>query len=170
MWETPSHSTYWYSGHTPAQNINVLSGPRIARDEITDQSVDILSDYHIELIVDTIEGCSSNEAGLGLSNLLKHTLNSQCNPVVAVPGLGCSSHTSVLSLIAGHYNYDLIQLSSANVAILDTENHRIPHLLASLGFSKSATHHVAIAIMDQFNWTRIGIVYNPWIYLPLRDC
>ena len=71
--------------------LTVLSGSRIARDEINNHS-DILSDYHIELIVDTIEGCSSNEAGIGLSNLLKHTLNHQ----------GCSSHTSVLFPIAGY--------------------------------------------------------------------
>ena len=138
--------------------LTVLSGPRIAHDEINNRS-DILSDYHIELIVDTIEGCSSNEAGIGLSNLLKHTLNPQCRPVVAVAGLGCSSHTSVLSPIAGHDNYDLIQLSSANAPIFDTENHRFPHLWRFLG-SASVYSDVVLAIMDQFNWTRIGIVYN----------
>ena len=138
--------------------LNVLSGPRIAQDEINNRS-DILSDYHIELIVDTIEGCSTNEAGIGLSNLLKHTLNPQCRPVVAVAGLGCSSHTSVLSPIAGHDNYDLIQLSSANAPIFDTENHRFPHLWRFLG-SASVYSDVVLAIMDQFNWTRIGIVYN----------
>ena len=138
--------------------LNVLSGPRIARDEINNQS-DILSDYHIELIEDTIEGCSTNEAGIGLSNLLKHTLNPQCRPVVAVAGLGCSSHTSVLSPIAGHDNYDLIQLSAANAPIFHTENHRFPHLWRFLG-SASVYSDVVLAIMDQFNWTRIGIVYN----------
>ena len=139
--------------------LNVLSGSRIARDEINNQS-DILSDYHIELIVDTIEGCSSNEAGIGLSNLLKHTLNPQCRPVVAVAGLGCSSHTSVLSPIAGHDDYDLIQLSSANAPIFDTENHRFPHLWRFLGSASDRYSDVVLAIMDQFNWTRIGIVYN----------
>ena len=138
--------------------LTALSGPRIARDEINNQS-DILSDYHIELIVDTIEGCSSNEAGIGLSSLLKHTLNPQCRPVVAVAGLGCSSYTSELSPIAGHNNYDLIQLSSANAPIFDTESHRFPHLWRFLG-SASVYSDVVLAIMDQFNWTRIGIVYN----------
>ena len=138
--------------------LTVLSGPRIARDEINNRS-DILSDYHIELIVDTIEGCSSNEAGIGLSNLLKHTLNPQCRPVVAVAGLGCSSHTSVLSPIAGHDNYDLIQLSSANAPIFETENHRFPHLWRFLG-SATVYSDAVLAIMDQFNWSRIGIVYN----------
>ena len=138
--------------------LTAVSGPRIARDEINNQS-DILSDYHIELIEDTIEGCSSNEAGIGLSNLLKHTLNAQCRPVVAVAGLGCSSHTSVLSPIAGHDKYDLIQLSSANAPIFELENHRFPHLWRFLG-SASVYSDVVLAIMDQFNWTRIGIVYN----------
>ena len=138
--------------------LTVLSGPRIARDEINNRS-DILSDYQIELIVDTIEGCSSNEAGIGLRNLLKHTLNPPCRPVVAVAGLGCSSHTSVLSPIAGHENFDLIQLSSANAPIFETENHRFPHLWRFLG-SATVYSDAVLAIMDQFNWTRIGIVYN----------
>ena len=138
--------------------LTVLSGSRIARDEINNHS-DILSDYHIELIVDTIEGCSSNEAGIGLSNLLKHTLNPPCRPVVAVAGLGCSSHTSVLSPIAGHENFDLIQLSAANAPIFETENHHFPHLWRFLG-SATVYSDAVLAIMDQFNWTRIGIVYN----------
>ena len=138
--------------------LTVLSGSRIARDEINNRS-DILSDYHIELIVDTIEGCSSKEAGIGLSNLLKHTLNPPCRPVVAVAGLGCSSHTSVLSPIAGHENFDLIQLSAANAPIFETENHSFPHLWRFLG-SATVYSDAVLAIMDQFNWSRIGIVYN----------
>ena len=126
--------------------LTVLSGSRIARDEINNHS-DILSDYHIELIVDTIEGCSSNEAGIGLSNLLKHTLNPPCRPVVAVAGLGCSSHTSVLSPIAGHENFDLIQLSAANAPIFETENHHFPHLWRFLG-SATVYSDAVLAIMD----------------------
>ena len=104
----------------------VLPGHRIAQDEINNRS-DLLPGYHIELIVDTIEKCSSNEAGIGLSNLLKHTLRPPCRPVVAVAGLGCSSHTSVLSPVAGHRGMDLIQLSSANSPIFESHNDRFPH-------------------------------------------
>ena len=112
--------------------LTVLSGHRIARDEINNRT-DLLFGYHIELIVDTIEGCSSLEAGLGLSNLLKYTLNPPCHPVVAVAGLGCSSHTSVLSPVAGGDGFDLIQLSSANSPIFETQNNRFPHLWQFLG-------------------------------------
>ena len=142
--------------------LTVLSGHRIARDEINNRT-DLLFGYHIELIVDTIEGCSSLEAGLGLSNLLKYTLNPPCHPVVAVAGLGCSSHTSVLSPVAGHDGFDLIQLSSANSPIFETQNNRFPHLWRFVG-SAIAYSDTVLAIMDQYNWTRIGIVYNMGSY------
>ena len=135
-----------------------LSGHRIARDEINNHT-DLLPGYHIELIVDTIEDCSSLEAGVGLSNLLKYTLNPPCHPVVAVAGLGCSSHTSVLSPVAGHDGFDLIQLSSANSPIFETQNNRFPHLWRFLG-SGIAYSDTVLAIMDQYNWTRIGVVYD----------
>ena len=136
----------------------VLPGHRIAQDEINNRS-DLLPGYHIELIVDTIEKCSSNEAGIGLSNLLKHTLRPPCRPVVAVAGLGCSSHTSVVSPVAGHRGMDLIQLSSANSPIFETHNDRFPHLWRLTG-SATVYSDVVVAILDQYNWSRIGIVYD----------
>ena len=138
--------------------LTVLSGHRIARDEINNRT-DLLPGYHIELIVDTIEDCSSLEAGVGLSNLLKYTLNPPCRPVVAVAGLGCSSHTSVLSPVAGHDGFDLIQLSSANSPIFETQNNRFPHLWRFLG-SGIVYSDTVLAIMDHYNWTKIGIAYN----------
>ena len=138
--------------------LSLLSSHRIAQDEINNRT-DLLPGYHIELIVDRIEDCSSPEAGLGLSNLLKYTLNPPCRPVVAVAGLGCSSHTSVLSPVAGHDSFDLIQLSSANSPIFETPKNHFPHLWR---FSGSAIVYsdAVLAIMAQYNWTRIGIVYN----------
>ena len=138
--------------------LSLLSGHRIALDEINNRT-DLLPGYHIELIVDTIEGCSSLEAGVGLSNLLKYTVNPQCRPVVAVAGLVCSSHTSVLSPVASHDEFSLIQLSAANSPIFETQNNRFPHLWRFLG-SAIVYSDTVLAIMDQYNWTRIGIVYN----------
>ena len=135
-----------------------LSGHRIAQEEINNHT-DLLPGYHIELIVDAIEDCSSPEAGLVMSNLLKYTVNPPCHPIVAVAGLGCSSHTAVLSPVAGHDGFDLIQLSSANSLIFETQSHRFPHLWRFVG-SASAYTDAILAIMDQYNWTRIGIVYN----------
>ena len=138
--------------------LTALSGARIARDEINNRT-DLLPGYHIELIVDTIEGCSSFEAGIGLSNLVKYTVSPPCRPVVAVNGLGCSSHTSLLSPVAGHDGYDLIQLSSANSPIFQTQNHRFPHMWQFLG-SATVYSDTILAIMDQYNWNRIGVVFD----------
>ena len=140
------------------RGLSLLSGHRIARDEINNRT-DLLPGYHIELIVKEIEDCSVLEAGLGLSNLLKYTVAPPCLPVVVVAGLVCSSHTSVLSPVAGHDGFSLIQLSAANSPIFETQNNRFPHLWR---FSGSAIVYsdTVVAIMDYFNWTRIGILYN----------
>ena len=141
-------------------DLRALSGARIAQDEINNRT-DLLSGYHIELIVDTIVGCSIFEAGIGLSNLVKYTVNPPCRPVVAVNGLGCSSHTSVLSPVAGHDGYDLIQLSSANSPIFQTQQHHFPHLWQFLD-SAAVYSDTILAIMDQYNWSgnRIGVVFD----------
>ena len=82
-----------------------------------------------------------------------------CRPVVAVMGLECSSQTALLSPVAGHEGFDLIQLSKASSLIFETQNNRFPHLWR---FSTAATVYsdTVLAIMDQFNWTRVGIVYS----------
>ena len=136
----------------------VLPGQRVARNEINNRT-GLLSGHHIELIVEDAEDCSSTESVIGLSSLLKHSLNPLCRPVIAVAGLGCSSLTSALSPIAGHEGFDLIQLSSANSPIFETQSKQFPHLWRFLGSSTVYTDAV-LAIMEQFNWTRVGIVYN----------
>ena len=135
-----------------------VPGARTAQDEINNHT-DLLPGYHIELIVENIEACSRTEAGIGLSNLVKYTVNPPCRPVVAVTGLVCSSHTSVLSPVAGHDGFDLIQLSAANSPIFRTRNVDYSHLWRISG---SATIYIdaVLAIMDQYNWTKIGVVYN----------
>ena len=130
----------------------------IAQEEINNRN-DILPGYHIELIRDTIEVCSSSEAGIGLNKLVKHTVRPPCRPVVAVMGLVCSSHTAILSPVAGHRGFDLIQLSRASSPIFETQFKHFPHLWRFRG-AATVYSDTVLAIMDQFNWTRVGIVYS----------
>ena len=148
----PQDGAGWDNG------LSIISGARVARDEINNRT-DLLPGYHIELIVENIEACSRTEAGIGLSNLVKYTVNPPCRPVVAVTGLVCSSHTLALSPVAGHDKLDLIQLSIANSPIFITQNDDYSHLWHFLG---SATEYVdtALALMDRFGWTKIGLVYD----------
>ena len=138
--------------------VALSTSPKIAQEEINNHS-DILPGYHIELIEDTTEICSSSEAGIGLSNLVKHTVSPPCRPLVAVMGLVCSSQISILSPVAGHEGFDLIQLSRASSVIVETQHERFPHLWRNIG-AGTVYSDTVLAMMDQFNWTRIGIVYN----------
>ena len=138
--------------------LGALPGAKVARDEINSRT-DLLPGRHIELIVENIEACSLNEAGTGVVNLVRYSVNSPCHPVVAVIGLLCSSHTSIVSPIAGRDGFNLIQLSAANSPIFQTRNKYFPHLWRFLG-SATVYSDAILAIMDQFNWQRFGIVYD----------
>ena len=148
----PKDGTRW------DEALATVSGARVARDEINKRS-DLLPGYHIELIVDSVETCSHAGADTGLNNLVKHTVDPPCRPVVAVNGLVCSSHTSILSPVAGHAGYDLIQLTVANSPIFRTHHDRFPHLWQFLG-SATVYSDTIVALMNQFNWNRIGIVFD----------
>ena len=137
---------------------NRLLAANVAQEEINNRS-DILPGYHIEIIQDTTEICSSSHAGIGLSNLVKHTVNPPCRPVVAVMGLHCATQTSKISPVACHRGFDLIQLSRAVSPIFETENKQFSHMWRFRG-AATAYSDTILAIMDQFNWTRVGIVYN----------
>ena len=136
--------------------VSIVSGALVAQDEINNRT-NLLPGYHIELIIKRRETCSSDHLVVGLSNFLKYTIDPPCRPVVAVSGLGCSSHTIVMSPIAG--NLDLIQLAAVNSPIFQTHNHRFSHLWTFIG---SATEYsdTVLALLDEFNWKRVGLVYN----------
>ena len=147
----PRADTGWDEGLT------AYAGTRVAQNEVNNRT-DLLPDYRIELIVDNTEACSIKPASNGLVTLLKHATNRQ-RPVAAVAGLLCSSHTKVLSPIAGHEGFDLIQLSAAGSSIFRTQNEDYPHLWRFLGSSTGYTDTI-LALMEKFEWARIGIVYD----------
>ena len=131
-----------------------LTSALIAQEEINNRS-DILPGYHIELIEDRIEVCSSPDAGIGLVNLVKHTVSPPCRPVVAVIGLVCPSHASILYPVVGYEGFDLIQMSLRSQIL----NKRIPHLWHFVG-TATVYSDIVLAIMDEFNWKRVGVVYD----------
>ena len=140
------------------RGLGTVPGARVARDEINNHT-DLLPGYHIELIEENIEACSLTETGTGLINLVKYTVSPPCHPVVAVIGLMCSSHTSILSPVAGHDGFNLIQLAAANSPIFRTKNKSFPHLWRVLG-AGTVYADTTLALMDRFGWRRIGIIYD----------
>ena len=140
------------------EGLGTIPGASVARDEINNRT-NLLSGYHIELIVESTEACSHTETSSGLASLVKYTVSPPCHPVVAVAGLFCSSHTSVLSPVAGHEGYDLIQLSAANSPIFHDQYYSFPHLWRFIGSTHAYTDAV-LALMDHFEWSRIAIVYD----------
>ena len=93
-----------------------------------------------------------------LFNLAKYGIQAVCHPMPAIIGLICSSHTIALSPIAGRSGIDLLQLAAANSPRFITENDRFPHLWRFLG-SADAYGDAALALMNQYGWRRIGVVY-----------
>ena len=142
------------------RGLGTVPGARVARDEINNRT-DLLPGYHIELIVENIEACSRAQAAIGLTNLVKSTVNPPCRPVVAVTGLMCSSHTSVLSPVAGHEGIDLIQLSLANSPIFRVQNvsRTFPHLWRVLGAGTIYTDAM-VALMVELGWNQVGILFD----------
>ena len=156
----PSNDGGWDRG------LGTLPGALVAKDEINNRT-GLLPGYHIELIVKNSEACSQTHASIGLNNLVKYTVSPPSHPVVAVAGLFCSSHTSILSPVAGHEGYDLIQLSAANSPIFHDQFSSFSHLWRLLG-SGSVYVDATMALMDRFNWSRIAILYDGGSVL-LRD-
>ena len=137
-------------------SLRSLASLQIAQDELNSRS-DFLPGYQIEIILERTKSCSYLETVQALIELVKYTVSPPCRPVVAVLGIVCSSHLSVISPLAGHDGYDLIQLTSASYLI--RQNQLSPHLWRLSG-PASVFSDTILAIMDQFNWTRIGVVYD----------
>ena len=137
--------------------LGTLPGARVARDEINNRT-DLLPGHHIELIEENAEACSLTNADNTLLNLVKYGIRAPCRPMPAIIGLICSSHTIALSPIAGHAGVDLLQLAAANSPTFIFENSKFPHLWRFLG-SADVYGDAMLALMNQFGWKRIGIVY-----------
>ena len=140
------------------KGLGTIPGARVARDEINDR-IDLLHGYHIELIERNIEACSRTDAADGLKNLVKYTVDPPCRPLAAVTGLMCSSHTELVSPVAGHVGMDLLQLAVANSPTFALQNDSFPHLWRFLG-TGTAYADATLALMNQFGWRRIGILYT----------
>ena len=141
-----------------SNGLGTISGARVARDEINKRT-DLLPGYHIELIVQNIEACSLTEATIGTVNLIKYTVHSPCSPVVGVIGLLCSTHTSLISPLAGHEGINLIQMSIANSPIFETTKNSFPHLWRVLG-SGIVYVDAAVKLMDELEWKRVAVIYD----------
>ena len=138
--------------------LGAIPGARVARDEINNRT-DLLPGYHIELIEENVEACSRTDVADGLSNLVKYTVNPPCRPLAAVIGLLCSSHTEILSPIAGKRGMDVLQLAVANAPVFSLQNNSFPHLWRFLG-TGTVLADAALALMDRFQWSRVGIIYS----------
>ena len=140
------------------KGLGTIPGARVARNEINDRT-DLLPGYHIELIERNIEACSRTDVADGFKNLVKYTVDPPCRPLAAVTGLLCSSHTELVSPVAGHVGMDLLQLAAANSPTFALQNDSFPRLWRFLG-TGTAYADATLALMDQFEWRRIGILYT----------
>ena len=142
----------------PSVGLAGLTGARLARDEVNSRS-DLLPGYDLQLILQTNRECchSGSELGTAMTTGFLDAIRSPCRPVLAAIGLDCSAHTAYFSSVAGRFG--VLHFSVANSPIFETEAQRFPHLWRFFG-SATIYAEAVLAIMDQLNWTKIGIVHN----------
>ena len=147
----PTSSSGWDKG------LELLPAARVAVEQVNNDT-SILNGYELELIEQASDPCGVSIPINSVINLSKYlNCNSPSNPI-AVIGLACSTVTAAVSPISGHPEIDLLQVSMATSPIFkdSVKFRRLWRVLPS----SLAIVDTAIAFIDHFNWTQLGIVYN----------
>ena len=150
----PRPSAGWDRG------LELLPAARLARDHINN-STDLLQGYRLELIEASSDGCGVSTISTALVSFVRHaaTRINSMDSVIGILGLACSSVTAIISPLAGHTKLDYIQVAMANSPIFSLSKEKYPHLWRVLPTSLIYSN-VTIALLDQFNWTRVATIYD----------
>ena len=148
-------------GYGPGPDL--YSGARVAVGEVNNNS-NILPGYRINLIESRHEACGQIQSSQGLINIVQYAINPHTPVnVAAIMGLYCSTSTRAISPVAS--KFDIIQLTVANSPTFRHSSY--PHLWHFIEFASNYAD-MMLAIMDQFQWTRIAVV-NEFVNVFLRD-
>ena len=148
----PTNSSGWDKG------LELLPAARVAVEQVNNDT-SILNGYELELIEQASDPCGVLSPSNSIINWSKYSLNRNSHDnAIAVIGLACSTITAAVSPISGHPEIDLLQVSMATSPIFNNA-HKFRRLWRVLP-SSLALVSTAIAFVDQFNWTKLGVVHN----------
>ena len=140
------------------RGLELLPAARVAVREVNNHT-DILPGYKLQLIERRSDGCGIPVTSEGILNFVDSVFHRGTNEnVLAILGLACSTVTTAVSPIAGREEVSLIQLAIANSDSL-RDRDRFPHLWRIIS-AASVNINAALSLMDSFNWTRVGLIYD----------
>jgi gamma-aminobutyric acid type B receptor len=141
------------------RGLDLVPAAHLAATEINNRS-DILAGFDLQVIDIDSEACGRGTIIKGLVNVYRELVSqapgSQC--LVGVMGLPCSSVTNVLAPIIGHQNIGYVTLANS-VSPAHRNIEEYPNLFHTI--SSSSVHNIVlISLMQNFEWNRIGVVYD----------
>ncbi len=136
----------------------LIPAAQIAQEQINNAS-DLLSGYKLEVVTVQSESCGLSVVNDGLLNTFQKIADPRNSlNVVGLSGLFCSTVTHVLAPIFGIPSLTYLQVAASTTPD-HRDSERYPWLVHLI--STSAGYNDAVlAMMREFNWRRIGIVYN----------
>ena len=138
------------------RGLELIPGGDLAAEQINNRS-DILMGRELSLINIDSEACGRSTINKGLVNFYRELVNhSTSHCVIGVIGLFCSTVTNVIAPIAGHTNIGYIQLAGSTSPLHRRNDTYLFHSIAS----STVFNEVVIAMMEVFDWQRIGLVHD----------
>ena len=145
--------TVWDKG------LDVIPAGHLATEQINNHS-DILQSYRLELIDVDSEPCGLNSITKGVINVYRELVDQdKASCIVGVIGLLCSPVTNVISPIVSHPKIGgFVQIASSTSPIhrANPKKSNVFHIIGS----SSVFNEAVFALMHNFDWQRISIVYN----------
>ena len=136
------------------KGFEILPAAHLAVDRINSDP-NILPGYHLELLKVATGPCTPNFHIEALLNFVRHT-SRQDQHIVGVVGLFCTSVTQLISPLAGHRGFSLLQISGSASPVLRNKNkysylwHMVP--------SSAVYVQTMLGLMRHYGWRRVAVI------------
>ena len=137
---------------------SLLPAAELAADKINARD-DLLPGYRLELIPADPEKCNETRIIESYRSFVKYTAPASNQPfnVVGVTGMICATVAQAISPLAGRPDIDLLQISAGTSPPSFADTGTYPRLYRVISSSAVQTDAL-LALMEAFQWRRIGIV------------
>ena len=137
---------------------SLLPAAELAADKINARD-NLLPGYRLELIPADTETCNETRIIESYRSFVKYTASASNQPfnVVGVTGMICATVTQAISPLAGRPDIELLQISAGTSPPSFADTGTYPRLYRVISSSAVQTDAL-LALMEAFQWRRIGIV------------